>query len=105
MITTDDGETISAAEHAASIVEGRAKSSYVGVTKVISVRIPSFLAAQVQALANKSGKTRNATIATLLEVGLEEVRGLLSPETLEELDAIEQEVLQDEFGHLFAKED
>ena len=62
------------------------------------------LAAQVQALANKSGKTRNATIATLLEVGLEEVRGRLSPETIEELEAIEQEVLQDEFGHLFAKE-
>jgi predicted DNA-binding protein len=104
MITTEDCENISAAEHAANIVEGRGKSSYIGVTKVISVRIPSFLAAQVQALANKSGKTRNATIATLLEVGLEEVRGRLSPETIEELEAIEQEVLQDEFGHLFAKE-
>ena len=89
------------AEQAAAIVEGTGKTEYIGVTKVISVRLPSFLAARVQALAHKSGKTRNATMATLLEVGLEEVSERLKPETRKELGEIEQEILRDEFGHLF----
>lgn len=96
-IQTDDGEVIRAADHAAAIVEGRAKTEHVGTTKVLSVRLPTFLAAQVQALAHKSGKTRNATIGTLLEVGLEEVRGRLAEDTIKELVAIEAELLQEEY--------
>ena len=87
-----------AAEQTAAIVEGTAKTDYVGPSKVISVRLPSSVAARVQALAQKSGKTRNAMVSSLLEVGLEEVRKLLSEETVEELHAIEQELLFDEFG-------
>lgn len=89
---------IRAAEHTAAIVEGTAKTEYIGPTKVISVRLPSSLAARVQALAQKSGKTRNAMVSSLLEVGLEEVRSLLSDETVAELHEIEQELLRDEFG-------
>ena len=98
MFTLEDGEEIRVADHAAQIVEGTGKSEYIGATKVISVRLPSVLAVRLQALAQKSGKTRNATVATLLEVGLEEVRVRLSEETCQELHEIEQELLRDEFG-------
>jgi predicted DNA-binding protein len=99
VITTEDGEEISAADHAAGIVEGTGKTEYRGITKVISVRLPLHLAIQLQALAQKSGRTRNATVATLLEVGLEEVRMRLSDETAQELQEIEIELHNDEFGH------
>lgn len=95
-ITTDDGEVIKAADHAAAIVEGRGKTEYIGSTKLITIRIPMPLAVQLQAMAQKSGKSRNATIATLLEVGLEEVRERLDQSTLEDLQTIEQELFSDE---------
>lgn len=89
--TTDDGEVITAADQAAGIVEHTASTEYIGVTsKVISLRIAQHLSVQVDALAQRSGKTRNFMIATLLEVGLEEVRQKLSDETIAELVHIEQ---------------
>ena len=100
MFTTDEGDVIRAADQAASVVEGRGKSEYSGITKVISVRLPVILAAQVQALSHKSAKTRNFTVTSLLEVGLEEVRERLSEETLKDLAEIEQELLHDEFNAL-----
>ena len=100
MFTTDEGDVIRAADQAASVVEGRGKYEYSGITKVISVRLPVILAAQVQALSHKSAKTRNFTVTSLLEVGLEEVRERLSEETLKDLVEIEQELLHDEFNAL-----
>jgi predicted DNA-binding protein len=100
MITTDTGEVITAAEHAAQVVEGLGKSTYIGLTKVVSVRIPLHLSSQVQALSNKSGKTRNATMVTLIEVGLEEIRSRLKPETLAELQSIQHELDQDDFTQI-----
>ena len=93
--TLDDGEVIKAADHAAAIVEGRGKTEYVGVSKLITIRVPDHLAIKLQAMAHKSGKSRNATIATLLEVGLEEVRERLDDSTLNELAVIEQELYTD----------
>ena len=98
-ITTDDGEVIKAADHAAAIVEGRGKTEYVGLSKLVTIRIPMPLAVQLQAVAQKSGKSRNATIATLLEVGLEEVRERLDETTLEELQTIEKELYSDEINN------
>lgn len=93
-IVTDDGEVIKAADHAAGIIEGTAKTEYIGATKVISVRLPILQAIKIQALAIKSGKTRNATIGTLLDVGMEEVRDRLTDETLFQVDQIESELHQ-----------
>lgn len=100
MIEIEDGVFISAAEHAAAIVEGRGKTEYIGSTKVISARLPSTLVCEIQGLAHKSGKTRNATICMLLEVGLEAVKAHLSPETLEELQAITSEHFSDLVGEI-----
>ena len=101
MVILDDGETITAAEHAAQIVEGLGSSTSIEKTKVISVRLPVVLSIELMALAHKSGKTRNATIGTLLEVGLEEVRKHLSEQTLSEISAIQSEMLSDEYPALF----
>ena len=84
-IENEDGdviEVISAADHAASIFEGRGETNYIGVTKVISVRLPALLLAELQSLAHKSGKTRNSTISTLLGVGVEEVKARLTQKLL-----------------------
>lgn len=100
--TTDDGDVIKAADHAAAIVQGRGKTEYIGTTKLITIRIPMPLAVQLQAMAQKSGKSRNATIATLLEVGLEEVRERLDESTLADLQTIETELFSDESNALGA---
>lgn len=97
MFTLDDGEVVREADQAAAIVEGRGETNYVGPTKVISARIPTSVLNRLQALANKSGKTRNATVITLLEVGIEEVRARLSAKTLDQLAEIEAELNADEF--------
>ena len=97
MIALDDGQVISAAQHAAGILEGTAKTNYIGVTKVISVRLPSPLLAELQGFAHKSGKSRNSIISILLEVALEEVKKHASPEALEDLEEITHEHLQDAF--------
>ena len=93
--TLDDGEVIKAADQAAAIVEGRGKTEYVGVSKLITIRVPDHLAIKLQAMAHKRGKSRNATIATLLEVGLEEVSERLDLQTIEQLREIEHELYTD----------
>lgn len=98
MLTTDDGETITAAEHAANTIEGRGTTSYIGVTRTISVRLPALTYAKAVALAHVGGKSRNATLVSLLEVGIEDVTALLSAETLKKLDGIEQEYLAEIFA-------
>ena len=88
---------ISQAEITASIIEGTGKSSYHGATKVISLRLPVFLEAEIQAFAHKSGKTRNGMVAMLLQTGIEHVKQHLSSDALEEIDLLMQERLNDFF--------
>jgi predicted DNA-binding protein len=95
MFELDNGEVITAADHAAGIIEGTGKTEYIGMTKVVSVRLPATLVAQIQGLAHKSARTRNATMAMLLEVGIEEVKARLTPETLEALADMTSEHYED----------
>lgn len=97
-ITLDDGEVIKVADQAAAIVEGRGKGEYIGITKIITIRLPLPIAVQVQALAQKSGKSRNSTIGMLLEVAIEAVRERLDASTIQELQEFEQEIWSD-VGH------
>ena len=87
--TTNDGEVITAAEQAAGIIDGTGKTEYVGITKVLSIRIPEHTARRIQALSEKSGKSRNATICTFLDVAIDEVEKHLSKEFLQELDSLD----------------
>lgn len=97
MVLSDGNDEIevSQADFAAGMVEGTANTDYVGETKVISVRLPATMVVRVQAMAQKMGKTRNAAVTMLLEVGLEEVRNRLSDETCQQLHDIEQELFRD----------
>lgn len=86
---------VTRAEITASIIEGRGQRSYVGATKVISVRLPSLLEAEVQAFAHKSGKTRNGMVAMLLEAGIEQVKQHLSDDAIEEIKELMIERMSD----------
>lgn len=80
---------ISAADHVAQVIEGRGQTKYVGSTRIMSVRIPAQLFYAIQALSVKSGRTRNATIGMLLDVGLQEVTAKLSRQTALELEQMQ----------------
>jgi predicted DNA-binding protein len=102
-IENEDGEVVgvvTAAQQVASIVQGTGRAVDVGSTKVTSVRLPINLLSQIQGLAHKSGKTRNSMIAMLLEVGVDEVKAQLSPETLEQLSEVTSEYLDDLLGEV-----
>ena len=98
MIELNDGTVISALDEAVAIFDGRGMTGYVGSTKVISVRLPTHLAIQIDALAHKSGQTRTLTISTLLEAALEQVKSRLSKDSLEVLENITSEHLDDFFA-------
>ena len=100
MFELENGEVIRAAVHAAGIVERRGKTEYVGSSKIVSVRMPLDVLLEVQALSHISGKARNSMIITLLEVGIEEVKGLLQPETLKDLSEVASEQISDVFGEV-----
>ena len=89
---------VTQAEITASIIEGKGNASYIGATKVISLRLPVFLEAEIQAFAHKSGKTRNGMVAMLLQTGIEQVKQHLSEEALDEIQLLMQERLNDVFA-------
>ncbi len=89
---------VTQAEITASIIEGKGNASYIGATKVISLRLPVFLEAEIQAFAHKSGKTRNGMVAMLLQTGIEQVKQHLSEEALAEIELLMQERLADCFA-------
>lgn len=95
MITLDDGELVTAAHQAASAIEGTGKSTNIGVSKVTSIRLLASQLAPLKAVAGKSGKTLNATITMIIEVGLEEVLKKLSPETLQQVKDMSNEHLDE----------
>src|SRR5450830_454118 len=99
MIKLDDGEVISEAEQVAGIVEQTGTMINEGVSKVLSIRIQLRILDDVQALTQKSGKSRNFMIERLLEVGLEEVHKQLSEKTMQEVN----ELTSESYGDLFAE--
>ncbi|MDO8291229.1 MAG: hypothetical protein Q7T44_18620 [Parvibaculum sp.] len=80
---------VSAADALASIVSGTGKSTLKAVVHPVSYRAPVHLLARVDALAAKSGKSRNAMINLLVDVGLEEVLSRLSDDDFEEVQSRE----------------
>ena len=99
-ITTDDGEMVREADHVAALVEGSAETNFLGVTKVLSARLPITQVVELEAIAEKSGKTRNAMLSMLLAVGIEEVRAGLKPKTIKEINASVNQRMAIEIEHL-----
>ena len=100
MNDSDVDEVITAADHAAAIVERRGKTEYVGLTKTSSLRLPLSLFVQVQALAHVSGKSQARMLVALLEAGIEAVQSRLSEETLQDIMEVQSEKLAEHLGEV-----
>ncbi len=88
----DDFEDMTPAQRMAFLAEKRTQSEPTAF-KPVSYRVPLRLLAEIDALASITRQSRNSTITTLIEAGIQAVRDEL-PDT-GELDAI--------FDHLHDK--
>lgn len=86
-------QEISNAELLAAVVAGTVKQSSIHSLKPIAYRVPVSLLARVDALAQKSGKSRNSMLNSLLEVGLDALFPLLNPADAQDVTQRESVVL------------
>lgn len=84
-------EKVTNTEHVAAMLYGNATTNTVSVVKVVAYRIPVHLLAPVDAMAKKAGKSRNAMLNLLLQVGIDEVRKQLPDDVAEKLTMAESE--------------
>jgi len=78
-------------EHVALMLSSNATSNMVAVMKVVAYRVPLHLLGPVDAMAKKAGKSRNAMLNLLVQVGIDEVRKQLSDDVAEALVVGESE--------------
>lgn len=76
---------VSNAEILASVILGSGKTITVDTVRPISYRIPIRLLARIDALADKSSKSRNFMITSLIELGLDDLTPYLGEEGMEEI--------------------
>ena len=88
-------EVPTSSEHVAAMVSGHAESRSRSVSKMISYRAPVYLIGAIDAMAQKSGKSRNAMMGLLLQVGIDEVRRQLDPVIAKSLRVSEAKVMLD----------
>lgn len=81
------------AQCVAALLNGTATSSGKAVLVPMSTRIPVHQVAQLEAMASKAGKTRNAMVALVLDAGLEAIRQHLDSATTKELKQLESDAL------------
>ena len=86
-------QEISNAEFLAAVVAGTVKQSSIHSLKPIAYRVPVWLLARVDALAQKSGKSRNSMLNSLLEVGLDALFPLLNPADAQDVNERESAAL------------
>lgn len=86
-------DDVTHAQHVAAIVAGTAQNNSVASAKNIAHRIPVHLCAQVDAMAQTAGKSRNAMINLLINVGVQEVRAEVSDEVGEALTIAEAKAI------------
>ncbi len=68
---------------------GKANSFGSAVLVPLSTRIPVWQFNQIDAMAAKASKSRNAMVAIVLGVGIDEIRSHLDDETTRELQLLE----------------
>lgn len=79
----------------AGLLNGTATSSGKSVLVPMSTRIPIHQVAQLEAMAVKAGKTRNAMVALVLDAGLAAIREHLDAATTKELKRLEADAMRD----------
>lgn len=90
----DEIEDVTTVDHLTAVIEGTAKQTTMAATKPVHYRCPVSSLARVDALAAKAGKSRNAMMTMLLDVGIEEVFARLSQGAIEEIQSREIHALQ-----------
>lgn len=75
-------------EHFASMVSNRGNSQYLGVNKVISVRLPIHVFIKIEALTKFSGQTRNKLLVAALDGAMEYAISELSAEDSKKFDSV-----------------
>ena len=86
MITTEDGEHISEAEHLASVIRGTGKTTIKAVARPFIVRTPIYLLADIDAMAKSAGQSRNSMAIQLLNVAIEATKANLDTATRQKID-------------------
>jgi predicted DNA-binding protein len=76
---------VSNTEILASVILGSGKTLTVDAVRPISYRIPIRLLARIDALADKSSKSRNFIITSLIEIGLDDLTPHLGDEGMQEI--------------------
>ena len=78
-------QEVSNAEILASVILGTGKTTSIDTVRPISYRIPIRLLARIDALADKSSKSRNFLITSLIELGLDDLNDCLGDEGMQEI--------------------
>jgi predicted DNA-binding protein len=81
------------AQQVASLVSGTGSSTEFSASKSVAYRIPVHLCAVVDSMAAKAGKSRNAMLNLLVQVGIDSVRSQLQDDVVEALQHGEAEAL------------
>ena len=81
------------AEMAAAVIQQTATKFTKGVLTPITGRVPIWVMGALDAMATRSGKSRNFTMNLVLEAGLEAIREHLPPEVQQELQWMSQDML------------
>lgn len=97
--TTDDGDEITDLEFLVGLVEKTARMDIAQAEKSFTVRLALNTAAQIDAMAQHSGQTRNLLCAEFLEFAVSEVSAKLSPKARKEIRGIQARLL-DEYVQL-----
>lgn len=82
---------VSNTEHVAAMLSGNATTKSISAVKVVAYRVPMHLLGPVDGMAKTAGKSRNAMLNLLVQVGIDEVRKQLSDDAAEALVLAESE--------------
>lgn len=80
-------DEMSKAELLAQVISGQGKAQVSGIARPVLLRLPIWDLAELDAMAQFAGKSRNAMAIHLLQAGIEEVRRAMDNDTLADLNA------------------
>lgn len=82
----DEIEIPSKVAHVGAMLEKLATSRFVSTARATNFRCPEHILAEVDAMGELAGKSRNAMLVYLLEAAIEEVRSTLDEATIYRLN-------------------
>ena len=91
---TYDSDEVTKLDILMAMIEGSGDVEYQGAVKTVSVRMELFELANVDALAQLAGKSRNVMINRLIEAALEMVWSTASKATQKQISAARKEHMQ-----------